>query len=340
MKASSSTGPTGWTRRFSALDDGLWARLGASLGLALFAGVLLAGPADQPSVAKPASLSFSLQQEAGRLDVNYKGKRLLQYAFATNQFKPYVKELDTLQGDNVLLDSPSDHLHHHGLMYAIRVNGINFWEEATDPGVQKPVGRLACEVLSAKDSPGARISQTIHWVASKDRGLSDTTPAALLIEHRELTLTVNETAAEVALSWQGRFEVGKGAPKVTLAGASYHGLGMRFPRHWDHVAQHQNSAGLPYSAEQKGDVTTALWSMVQHTVNGHDISVAVLAPPGNAGTARFFTMLDAFAYVSATQDLEKTPLEYATGERFNLNYLVLVYANRRSRDDIQKRYER
>ena len=64
----------------------------------------------------------------------YKGHKILVYAFATNQFKPYVRELYTLRGENVTRDAPPDHLHHHGLMYAVYVNGINFWEERGAPG--------------------------------------------------------------------------------------------------------------------------------------------------------------------------------------------------------------
>ena len=46
------------------------------------------------------------------------------YSFAPHKFKPYVQQLCTFRGENVLRDAPRDHLHHHGLMYAIKVNGI------------------------------------------------------------------------------------------------------------------------------------------------------------------------------------------------------------------------
>ena len=297
------------------------------------------GTLGQSAAEAAHPLQCTLQREAGLIDVTYQGQRLLRYAFATNQFKPYVKELYTLKGDNVLLDAPPDHLHHHGLMYAVRVNGINFWEEAKDPGVQKPIGAPVCEILPGDGPPRARISHTIHWVASKDRWLTNTTPAALLIERRDLTLTVSEPQQEVALQWQASFELGPATPKVTLTGATYHGLGLRLPRVWDHVAKHGNSAGLPYSAEQKGDVTPAQWSVISHTVDGRDILVAVFSRGSNAGKAKFFTMLDAFAYVSATQDLADVPLEYAAGEQFRLDYLVLVYPSHKSREFLQQRYE-
>jgi hypothetical protein len=339
MKASSSRTSSGWTHRPFVAGRWEWTRFQVSLAAVLFAGLALARSAEDTSLPKPDGLSFSLQGEAGRLDLNYKGKRLLQYAFATNQFKPYVRELYTLQGENILLDSPADHVHHHGLMYAVRVNGINFWEEAANPGVQKPVGLPVAELVSAADPRRARISQTIHWVARQDRWLTNTAPAALLIERRDLTLTVNETYDEVALAWYAQFEVGPAVPKVTLSGAPYHGLGLRLPRNWDHVAKHKNAAGLPYSAEQKGDVTTALWSVIENTIAGRPVSVAMFARRANAGKARFFTMLDAFAYVSATQDLENVPLEYTSGQRFNLDYLVLVYSTHRTREFLQQRYE-
>ena len=39
----------------------------------------------------------------------------------------------------------------------------------------------------------------------------------------------------------------------------------------------------------------------------------------------FFTMNNPFAYISATQALDKTPLEYAAGAAFDLNFLVTTY---------------
>jgi len=67
-----------------------------------------------------------VNESRGELRAQFKDRPLLVYVFATNQLKPYVRELDALSGVNVLRDAPADHLHHHGLMYAIRVNSVNF----------------------------------------------------------------------------------------------------------------------------------------------------------------------------------------------------------------------
>ena len=274
------------------------------------------------------------------LEISRGQQKLLVYAFARDQFKPYVKEFYTLKGDNVLRDAPADHLHHHGLMFAIRVNGVNFWEERNEPGHEKSVKLLSHS--TSKDAQGraqAAFSQLIHWVMDKDKALADTAPAALLVERRTITLTVDDAQQEVAMRWHADFEVGRGAQKVTLTGSSYNGLGLRLPQAFDHVARHQNSEGAPYSTEQRGDVTPAKWSAVSHPVEGHDLMIALFGSPANKGETRFFTMLNDFAYLAGTQNLEKAPLAYSAGDKFSLDYLLTVYPEKKSVEFLHQRYQ-
>jgi hypothetical protein len=309
-------------------------------------GWLIAGafPYAGPGVAagdRPTELAVSVRQDAGLLEVTRGPQKLLVYAFAGNQFKPYVRELYTLRGENVLRDAPADHLHHHGLMYAIRVNGVNFWEESPTAGHEKSVKLLSHSTgKSATGLPQATFSQLVHWVAGKDKEVADSTTAALLIERRTLTLTVDEAQQEVALRWQAEFELGPGAQEVTLTGSAYNGLGLRLPLAFDHVATHQNSEGTPYSTLQQGDVTPARWSAVSHAMDGRDVMLALFGSPTNKGETRFFTMRNAFAYLSVTQNLEKTPLEYAAGDKFSLDYLLTVYPQKQPTEFLQRRYER
>ena len=58
------------------------------------------------------------------------------------------------------------------------------------------------------------------------------------------------------------------------------------------------------------------------------------------GDTAFYTMLDPFAYLSATQALDKKPLEYAAGDTFSLSYLLAVYSANKTREFIQGRCER
>jgi hypothetical protein len=313
-------------------------------GLAALA-LLVAPPlttAAQPRETTAGSLRVQTDLAAGRLTVLHRDRPVLVYAFADHQWKPYVKELWTLNGENVLLDAPPDHLHHHGLMYAIAVNGTNFWEEATAPGVQKPVAPPTVEANSAgPESPRVTIRQPIHWVARQHRHLADTAPVALIEEVRTLTLTVDEANGEVAVRWQGAFTVGRAAPVVTLTGSVYFGLGLRLSRPFDGTAARLNSAGTPYTAPNAGnEATVADWTAMTQTIGGREVTVAVFDQPANAGRSVFFSMLNAFAYISATQELDRAPLTYRQGQTFALDYLVVARSDKSSPDELARRYAR
>jgi hypothetical protein len=286
-------------------------------------------------------LTDIVQAERGLLEWHFKGRKLFTYTFATNQFKPYVRELRTLRGDDVLRDVPADHLHHHGLMYAIRVNGVNFWEEASEPGHERHVNLLAHGTSrDAKGLPQASFTELIHWVPHGDHALPDTSSVALLVERRTLTLTVDEAQEEVALAWHAEFEVGGRTNAVKLHGSEYNGLGLRLPAAWDRVARHENSELAPLPNGGKHDVVPARWSAVSHASDGRTIQVVLCARPrGHAGTNLCFAMTEPFTYLSAKQGLDKAPLEYRAGDRFSLDYLLLVYSNARTPAQIEERYQ-
>ena len=296
------------------------------------------GAALLPRVAFAAPLSVEKTPQTVEWTVSHQGRKLLVYSFAPQKFKPYVKELGTITGDNILRDSPFDHLHHHALMYAIKVNGINFWEEVPGCGVEKPITTSAPELgVDAQGRPRAVIRQTLHWLAAQDAFLHDTTPAALLIEQRTLTLTVDESAREVALQWKSAFKVGAKTNEVTLTGANYHGLGMRFLQEFDPIVRHLNAGGAP-DLKGRQDVSKHGWGSVSFDRPGKPVTLVLMGHPSNArGDAWFFTMREPFAYLSATQNLDKEPLVYRSGQTFELNYLLTVYPELKPADAINQR---
>ena len=221
--------------------------------------------------AAAATLTLDTRAEPTAWSLLYGQQKVLVYSFAPKKFKPYVKELSPLGGENILRDAPYDHLHHHGLMYAIRVNGINFWEEVSGNGVQKAIwtSRPVCTETGTDGQAQAKFEQVLHWVAPQDGFLPDTAGAALLIERRVLTLTVNPARQEVALEWKSKFELGGKSDTVTLTGATYHGLGMRFRQDFDALAVHR-LAGTPDSpagprldlANSRQDLSPSPWAAV------------------------------------------------------------------------------
>ena len=279
--------------------------------------------------------------QATEVTVSFQRQKLMVYAFAPQQFKPYVKELYTTKGYNVLRDSPSDHLHHHALMYGIRVNGVNFWEETPGCGVQKTIQTLKQETgVTAQGQPQFILCQLVHWVDAQDAFLPNTAAVALLIEQRTLTLTLDEAEQEVALRWQSEFQAGSKTNQVVLTGANYHGLGMRFQKELDPLAAHLNSGNRPDLDGNKQDVSANAWGSVSFDLPGKPATLVLFGDRDNArGDACFFTMRTPFAYMSATQGLEKEPLVYHSGDKFQLNYLVTLYPEIRSKTAIQKRGE-
>lgn len=272
---------------------------------------------------------------------SYHNQKVMSYAFGSGQPKPYVREFAPLGGENILRDSPSDHRHHHALMYGIKVNGVNFWEETPGHGVQKVIDTSRPETsISPRGLPQTVIRQRLHWVALTNASLPDTADVAFLIEQRTLTLTVDETNREVALRWESTFEVGKKTATVQLEGANYHGLGMRFQKPLDSLAKHFFSGGAPDLNDSHQDVSRHAWEAVSFDVPNHPASIALFGLPSNpAGEASFFSMLTPFAYLSATQGLDAKPLAYRSGETFQLRYLVTIYPELKSAEALQKRAE-
>jgi hypothetical protein len=278
-----------------------------------------------------ATASGRLAAEAGSVPtqwtITYDGKPVMVYVFDPRKFKPYVQVLNTLDGYGVLRDAPEDHLHHHGLMYGLKVNGINFWEETAGCGVEKVVETSPPEILNSMvRMPQARLVQVLHWLAPEDAFLPNSIALPLLVERRVLTLTLDTGKRETALHWQSEFEVGSKTNVVILTGANYHGLGMRFLKELDPLAVHLTPDGLPDLADRKQIVSAFPWEAVVFDLQGKPATIAVFGAPGNArGEPRYFAMKTPFAYLSATQGLDREPLVYRTGEHFELNYLVALY---------------
>lgn len=285
-----------------------------------------------------ADLVISNHLDRAELEIQFRNKPILLYVYATNQFKPYVKSLYTLSGQNVLRDAPADHLHHHGLMYAIRVNGINFWEEVGEPGHQLP-GKILSQSRSTNSAglPQATFTQLIHWVSNGNSKACDPYAVAILTETRTINVTINEPRDEVALDWKADFRVG--ATPVRLTGSFYNGLGLRLPQSFDNVAYHQNSEDVPYSVEQERDVTAARWSAVTGVTENKAATIALFETPSNKGETRFYTMLKPFAYLSVTQNLEQKSLEYPAHDKFTIRYLLTLYTGSRDAEFLNARYQ-
>lgn len=246
------------------------------------------------------------------------------YTFAPDQKKPYVKELAAPGSANILRDAPADHLHHHGLMYAIRVNNANFWEETPEGGVEKHVEVLGQKPRAHTDGrPVMVFRHRLHWIPAPAPGEPALT--TLLVEDRDLAVSLGPERRYTMLVWRSTFEVL--ADRVTLHGSNYNGLGLRFREDLDSIAvpRMPHGSARPEGNEQLIQAGTSAGMNFPDAPEG-PVAVDLVPHPTNPGTSTFFAMTKPFAYLSATQALDQSPLEYRKGDRYSLTYVIIVKA--------------
>ena len=188
--------------------------------------------------------------------------------------------------------------------------------------------------------PQALLQHRIDWVAGADVALENAESAALLIEDRTLTVTLDESIGEVALHWSSRFKVGPSVPEVELSGTNYHGLGIRFRQDLDPLATHLIAGNQPDVSGTKLDVSPGAWGAVTFDVPGKPATVAIFGSPRNpGGETRFFSMKRPFAYLSATPGLDRKPLRFKANDTFTFEYVVAIYPEVKPADFLTRRGE-
>lgn len=256
---------------------------------------------------------------------------VLSYLYQASPYKPCVNQLFTPSGLNILRDSPHDHIHHHALMFAVGVNGISFWEERPGPQTGSQVSREIATATASRDGAAtAAIRQQLDWVDSDKK--------ALLGERRTIVAHIAADPAATLLTWRTRLTPAQNP--VTLGGAHYYGLGLRFVESMDNVGKFANEAGDPGEVV-RGDerLAAGAWCAYTAPVEGKPVTVVVFDHPNNPRPARFFTMTKPFAYLSATINLWKEPLELKPGETIDLRYGVAVFDGEATGEQIGKLLE-
>ncbi len=235
--------------------------------------------------------------------------------------KPYLMEWYTPKGINILRDAPHDHLHHHGLMYAIKVNDVNYWEE-TDSGGYQIHDRFS-DVRLAPDGAthSAGFVEYLHW-----RGPDATAPS--LLERRSVHHSPLSDDTVRVLTWESELRPpDTDNDTVTLSGRIYHGLGMRFPEFMDGI-------GAVVMADDKTDafedganhyLAQASWCAYTVVHDETPVTVAMFHCPENPRPTLWFTMRQPFAYLSGTQDLMREPMTLQADQPVTMRYGVAAW---------------
>jgi hypothetical protein len=232
-----------------------------------------------------------------------------------NPNKPYIAQLFA-PGEKpvpLLVDSPPDHFHHHGLMFALSVEDTDFWTEKGIPNAGRE------EVVETVATPaGDGFTQNLRWLAT------DNTP--LLDESRRVRVRATGKGADAVhwLDWESVLTPAAGRDKARLSGAHYFGLGMRFLPAWANQGEFIGSDPATPPAVGGEKVTPGDWCAVRCAIEGRPVTVLMLAHAANPRPGEWFTMSTPFCYISATLNLKNEPFTLAKGQRWTLRYSLAV----------------
>jgi|YNPBryunderm2012_1023409.scaffolds.fasta_scaffold01178_2 hypothetical protein len=272
---------------------------------------------------------FALEADGGRLVVLSNGSPVLVYQVRPNPKKPYVAELFSPAGVNLLRDSPVDHKHHHGLMFAVAVDGVNFWAEDPASGTQTPTGPVKQERISAGGAAWEVLRQNLRWLNPQG--------AVMLEEQRSLAVTRTGQPTATLLCWQSLLRVPEGKSSVQFTGSPYFGLGMRFVGSMDTGGRFFNAQGR--TGVEGTNNACASWCAYTAKAEGKPLTVAVFDWPKNPRhPASWFTMDRGFAYMSVTLNLQKEPFSIRADQPILLRYGVAVWDGEGAPEMVEKCY--
>lgn len=284
--------------------------------------------------AEPAPL----QVRSGPTDVTVRAgdRTLLEYRAAASPMKPYVRQLFSPGGVQVLRDLVPDHKHHHGLMFALAVNGVTFWEESARCGGQKPRNDTSGEHgITFLDAPYTQFTRTLDWTDAQGK--------RLLVERREIGVAAMQIPAPATLVlWNAELSPADGLAEVKLDGHHYYGLGMRFLKSMDSGGRFFNSSQKPGEVVRGSErLVAAKWCAYTAKAEGKQVTVAIFDHPSNPRHPnKMFTMTPPFAYLSATLNLWKEPLLLKAGEKLKLSYAVAVWDGETPAEQVESLYEK
>ncbi len=291
-----------------------------AVGLATVCVVLMAAATalrgETPIQADSEHQSVNLDRNDTTVSIEVNGRPALEYLFGGVKFKPCVNRWYTPEGINILRDAPHDHLHHHAMMFAVAVDGVNFWEEHS-PQAGKEVGQQprngTTQTTNGKTT--AAFSQDLNWNDSNDQ--------LMLKERRTIELIVENGLDASLINWTSALSVPSGKKSVQLGGSHYFGLGIRFVQSMDKggkmiAADGKKSRSLPGGFAW---IAPARWMAYTAPAEGKTLTVAIFDHPQNPRfPGGIFHMTQPFAYLSATIGLGDKPYEIKAEKPLTLRY--------------------
>ena len=270
--------------------------------------------------------------DAKNVSITNGDRLVLRYRYADVPFKPYVDQLRTPSGVNILRDAPHDHLHHHGLMFAVAVDGVNFWEEKKVSGSQKHVRFTDVFLGSAQRLDSTSFTERIDWIDPANKGK--------VLLHEERTIGIGyQKGFDLTLSrWSSKFTLPEGKQSAELSGANYFGLGTRFLQSMDPTAKFFNADGK--SGVEGTNAAKSKWCAMTATGDGKDVTFMMFGPPRpEPRPITWFTMTTPFAYLAATPALDQKPMKIQAGKPLTFTYIIGLWDGHVKSEEVAKFYK-
>lgn len=289
------------------------------------------------ALATPATAKgpFRVVQNETFVVVFSGGTPVLQYRHDGSPYKPYIKELFTPSGIQVLRDAPADHFHHHGIMFAVAGDGVTFWTETPEGGRQVSRELTVPTITVEPECSRASFTQQLDWVAPD----ADT---PTLLESRTIELIQAGDLAPTLVTWSSRLQPGGDRESVELTGEHYYGLGCRLLQSLDRIGRFVYAAGEPgplVRGEER--VTRSSWCAYVVPADDPLLTIAVFDHPNNPRhPATMFTMPEHFAYFSATLNVWKEPLTIGAVQPLSLVYGVALWDGKANAAEIETTYQK
>lgn len=270
------------------------------------------------------------------IDLKCGSQTVARYMPVANPMKPYVKELFSPSGVQLLLDSPPDHVHHHGLMFAVGAGDTEYFGKKPARGT--PAGDLGRQIPNPKGTKtdSSSIEQAIDWTQADG--------TRQLFERRTVRVHPRTAGGPNVLTWETQLEAVEGVGPVKLWGRHYFGLGLRPVADLNETARFSVPAGAPPAHKVVfGELReSAAWCAFTGQVGGKPITVAIWDDPRNRPRAIWYSMVKPMTYLGATIGLpdrvhrdakQKTiklgpmenPLTLEPGKSLTLRYGVAVF---------------
>src|SRR5262249_11896138 len=153
------------------------------------------------------------------------------------------------------------------IMFAVRVEGVNFWEEEDQAGRQEQ--RQLLPMVRGETAGVSYVSfgQDLAWTRPGD-------PVPLLQETRRLAVCFAEEFGATLADWRSTLTVPPGRDGVVLSGPKYVGLGVRFATAMDRGGRFRNANGQ--SGVRGTDGAEAGWAAYSGPVGRNRVATVAI----------------------------------------------------------------